>query len=72
MIQRTISTVAVCTTLLWAVAVLAKPTAQQKCEAGKNAAAGKYAACLEKAQKKFVLTGDVTKYGTAVDKSVCQ
>jgi len=38
---------------------LATPTAGEKCEAGKNGAAGKYSACLFKAQQKFVNGGEV-------------
>ncbi len=59
-------TVAACATVLWTEAALAIPTAQQKCEAGKNLAAGKYAACLQTAQKNLVLNGDTIKYNTAV------
>lgn len=40
----------------------AAPTAEQKCQASKNQAAGKYAFCRQKAEKKLVLTGDVSKY----------
>ncbi len=61
-------TVAACVALLWTAAALALPTAAQKCEAGKNLAAGKYAACLQTAQKNLVLNGDTTKYNTAVGK----
>jgi uncharacterized protein DUF1566 len=46
----------------------ASPTPQQKCQAGKNKAAGKYAACLQSAEAKFVATGDTVKYDNAVDK----
>jgi hypothetical protein len=37
----------------------AAPTPSQKCEAGKNGTAGKYARCLHKAQQKFVSGGEV-------------
>ncbi|MFN2426808.1 MAG: DUF1566 domain-containing protein [Candidatus Binatia bacterium] len=47
---------------------LAGPTPEQKCEAGTNAAAGKHAACLAKAEKGFVTSGDVMKYDAAVAK----
>jgi hypothetical protein len=38
-----------------------KLTPQQKCQAGKNRAAGKYAACRQSAAAKFAQTGDATK-----------
>jgi len=47
---------------------LAAPTAEQKCEAAKNQAAGKYAACRQKAERGQVLTGDAIKYGEAIAK----
>ena len=40
------------------LAAQAAPTPAQKCEAGKNGTAGKYAACLHKAQQKFVKGGE--------------
>jgi hypothetical protein len=40
----------------------------QKCRASKNRTAGKYVACLETAAKKLVVTGNTTKYATAVAK----
>lgn len=43
-------------------------TPEQKCEAGKNQAAGKYADCRQKAEAGLVKTGDVTKYNTAIGK----
>ena len=46
----------------------AAPTPQQKCQAGKNKVAGKYAACLQNAEAKFVATGDMTKYSATVNK----
>ena len=46
----------------------ASPTPEQKCQAGKNKVAGKYAACLQSAEAKFVATGDGTKYSDAIDK----
>ena len=54
--------------------MLACPTAYaagtpaQKCEAGKNSAAGKYTACIEKAQSGFVVSGDAVKYDADVTK----
>jgi hypothetical protein len=49
-------------------AVSAAPTPAQKCEGSKNDAAGKYAACLGKAQKSFVATADAAKYSLAIGK----
>ena len=43
----------------WATAGL---TPEQKCQAGKNQAAGKYAACRQNAEAKFAKNGDPTKY----------
>lgn len=40
----------------------------EKCEAGKNDTAGKLAACLAKAEKRFVLKGDAAAYEQAVTK----
>lgn len=45
------------------LAAQAAPTPAQKCEAGKNSTAGKYAACLHKAQQKFVSGGEVNTAG---------
>jgi hypothetical protein len=66
--RKIILTVAACATLLCAGTALATSTPPQKCEAGKNDAAGKYAACLQTAEKNLVLNGDTTKYATAVAK----
>ncbi len=62
------STVSVLTVLLAAVPALAAPTPAQKCEANKNLTAGKYAACLEKAASKLVVSGDIAKYDAATAK----
>lgn len=43
-------------------------TPEQKCEAGKNDAAGRYFACLAKAERAFVLNGDTARYDSAVAK----
>src|SRR5690242_19051029 len=45
-------------------------TPEQKCEGGKNLTAGKYAACLAKAQMLYVGSGDSAAYMTAV--SLCE
>src|SRR5438067_2111155 len=57
--------------LVWWCLVLGTPagatqTPQQRCQAGKNRAAGKYAACLQSAEAKLVANGDMAKYNTAV------
>lgn len=52
----------------WTATATAAPTPEQKCQAGKNQEAGKYAFCLQKAEKKLVLTGDMTRYNEAVAK----
>ncbi len=43
-------------------------TPAQQCQAGKNKAAGKYAACRENAEAKLATSGDVAKYGDAITK----
>ena len=40
--------------------------APEQCQAGKNRAAGKYAACRESAEAKLAVSGDTTKYGEAI------
>jgi len=52
--------------LLGASWVGAGLTAKQKCQAGKNQAAGKYAACLHNAEAKFVKSNDQTKHDKAL------
>jgi hypothetical protein len=44
----------------------AGPSAAQKCEGGKNQTAGKYAACVAKAEKSLVTKGDVDGYLAAL------
>lgn len=56
------------TTLAFASAAQAAVTPGQKCEAGKNDAAGKYASCAAKAEKGFVTGGDAMKYAAALAK----
>jgi len=53
-------------------AARAGPTPADKCEAGKNKEAGKYAYCRQKAEGKFVLTGDTSARITALDKCVAK
>ena len=55
----------------FAVALLFASTpaaAQNKCEAGKNQASGKYAACAANAEKGLVLKGDTDKHADALVK----
>lgn len=54
--------------LLGAASAPAKPTPVQKCQGGKNQAAGKYAACRQNAEAKLATTGDTVKYNAALDK----
>jgi hypothetical protein len=61
---------AVCAALLCTGTAFGKTTPPQKCEAGKNNAAGKYTACRQTANKAFVLNNDATTYDTAITK--CQ
>lgn len=49
-----------------ATALAAAP--EQRCESGKNDAAGRYFACLAKAQRVLVLNGDMARYDAAVAK----
>ncbi len=60
-----ISPVAAIVTLVAATA-FAAATPAQKCESGKNAAAGAYAACRHKAEAKRALKGDLAKYNAAL------
>lgn len=43
----------------------ARPTPAQKCQAGKNKAAGTYAACRQDAEAMLVATGNTTRYAKA-------
>lgn len=54
--------------LLCAGIALAAVTPEQKCQAAKNLAAGKYAACLQNAEKSQALVADPVKYATAIAK----
>ena len=54
--------------LLMATTAQAASTPAQKCAAGKNKTAGKYAACREKAEAKLAATGDTSTYTGALDK----
>lgn len=54
--------------LVPARATHAGATPEQKCAAGKNKTAGKYAACRENAEAQLATSGDTTKYGEAITK----
>lgn len=66
--RKTMTTAAIAAMALTATVALAGPTPEQKCQAAKNSAAGKYAACRQTAEKTFVSTGDAAKYGAAITK----
>jgi hypothetical protein len=65
---RYATALAMAVTIAAAGSALAAVSPEQKCEAGKVDAAGKYAACLAKAEKGLVLKTDLTKYNAAVAK----
>lgn len=50
------------------IAAVAGTAPEQKCEAGMNQEAGKYAACIAKAEKGLVATEDAGKYALALTK----
>ena len=60
--------VASCAALLWIATAQAAGTPAQQCQAGKNKAAGKYAACRDNAEARLAATGDTTKYDDAITK----
>lgn len=62
MSHRMTATAAMAVTLLTVIAH-AEPTPGQKCEAGKNVAAGKYAICLHSAQSRFLNNGETDTAG---------
>lgn len=62
----TVAMAASLVTFAFALQAQAAPTGVQKCQAGKTLAAGKYAACRLKAEKKRILTGDTGKYVLAI------
>lgn len=63
--QRGIGVVALAA-LSWVAAAYAGPTPGQVCQAGKNGQAGKYAVCPQRAENRLVLSGNTTRYATAV------
>ncbi|HYD46762.1 MAG TPA: DUF1566 domain-containing protein [Terriglobales bacterium] len=54
--------------MLLAATAIAATTPEQKCQGGKNEAAGKFAACVAKAEKKLVTGGDAVLYSEALAK----
>jgi hypothetical protein len=66
--SRKIFAVAVATalTLLWGGTAQAILSPQQKCQSGKNKAAGKYAFCRQNAEAKLISTGDTGKYAAGI------
>jgi hypothetical protein len=64
---KNIVAAAACAALLWAGAALAVAP-EQKCQGGKNKAAGKYAYCRQKAEKGLAYNGDTAKYNYAIAK----
>lgn len=66
--RMTITTAAIAAMLLTTTAALAAPLPEQKCQAAKNLAAGKYAACRQSAEKSLVSTGDSARYDVSIAK----
>lgn len=64
--RSTIATAAIAAMVLGAGSAMAGATPEQRCEAAKNDAAGKYDACAAKAEKLLVSTGNATKYADAL------
>ena len=65
---RRFMTLIAVTLLLGASVANAAVTPEQKCQSGKNKAAGKYSFCQQKAEAKRVLTGDMATYTIAIGK----
>jgi hypothetical protein len=57
--------------MMLATAAQAAPTPEQKCESGKNSVVGKYAACMHKAQQKYVNGGSIDLLGRQAAEAVC-
>ncbi|HYD46761.1 MAG TPA: DUF1566 domain-containing protein [Terriglobales bacterium] len=53
---------------LLAATAFAAATPEQKCQGGKNETAGKFSACVAKAEKKLIATSDATAYAEALAK----
>jgi uncharacterized protein DUF1566 len=56
----------VCWCLLLGTAASALPTPAQRCQAGKNRAAGRYASCRQGAEAALVASGNTTRYSNAI------
>jgi len=67
---KTIVAVALAAMVMSADGAMAAPTPGQRCEGGKHDTAGKYLACLGKAERILALTGAVDLYDAALPK--CQ
>lgn len=65
--RPTTATIALAFTLAASTA-LGAPSAEQKCQAGKGTAAGKYAACMQTAYAKLATSGDTQKLAEALQK----
>jgi len=66
---RTITTLVLAggvTLLLGTGTASGRPTSEQRCQAGKNQAAGKYAYCRQKAEAQLVTKGNAAKYAQAI------
>jgi hypothetical protein len=57
--------------VMLAASAQAAATPEQKCESGKNSVAGKYAACMHKAQQKFVSGGGIDFAGRTAAETTC-
>src|SRR6266404_3926304 len=65
---RGLTTLTLAAALLVAASAAAAGTPEQKCQAAKNVAAGKYGACRQKAEAKLATTGDGTTYSASLTK----
>lgn len=66
--RTSITVVTLAALFFGATPAIAGPTPEEKCQGGKNQAAGKYADCTAKAENTYVATGDVAKYTAALAK----
>lgn len=53
--------------VLLATSAVAETTPAAKCQAGKQQAAGNYALCRAKAERKLIMRGDLLKYDDELD-----
>ena len=65
-LSRLVATCVAGALLLGVTAVQAGLTPEQKCQVGKNKAAGKYAACRQNAEAALATKGDVANHDKAV------